>query len=149
LCGCYGIYGGNIAIESQWTSGFLQSRRVSAKLKRARVGLTASLRKEPIPRLVRSADETAAAVQRVVRIIFTSVGLNRLGRMKPADRATKDDQEMIRLLERLDRLQTQLDDLNRVLKRRLDRIARRRKSHKLTLQWFTRQAKRLADHAPS
>jgi hypothetical protein len=39
--------------------------------------------------------------------------------------------------------------LNGALKRHLDRIKRRRRSEKSRLESFTRQAKKLADHAPS
>jgi hypothetical protein len=60
-----------------------------------------------------------------------------------------EEELMVRLVERLDRLQGQLDELNDALKRHLDRRRRRRKSGKATLASFSHQAKKLADHAPS
>jgi hypothetical protein len=68
--------------------------------------------------------------------------------MKSAAEPNEEDL-MVRLVERLDRLQGQLDELNDALKRHLDRRRRRRKSCKATLTSFSHQAKKLADHAPS
>jgi hypothetical protein len=60
-----------------------------------------------------------------------------------------EEELMVRLVERLDRLQGQLDELNNALKRHVDRMRRRRKSDKAKLASFSHQAKKLADHAPS
>jgi hypothetical protein len=70
--------------------------------------------------------------------------------MKSASQpATNDEDLMLELVGRLDRLQAQLDDLNDVLRRHVERVRRRRKSGKARLASFSHQAKKLADHAPS
>ena len=69
--------------------------------------------------------------------------------MKPAAEPTANDDLMSRLVERIDRLQMELDNLNVALERHLERIKRRRKSAKASPASFTRRAKNLADRAPS
>jgi hypothetical protein len=69
--------------------------------------------------------------------------------MKPLDGPTTNDEEMMRLVERLDKLKMQLDELNAALTHHVDRVKRRRERDKLRLDSHNRQAKKLADHAPS
>jgi len=57
--------------------------------------------------------------------------------------------ELVKLVERLDRLEMQLEAVNRMLKSHLERVRRRRNSSKARLRSFGRQARKLADHAPS
>jgi hypothetical protein len=60
-----------------------------------------------------------------------------------------NEEELVaRLVQRLDRLQGQLDELNNTLKRHLDRMRSRRRRGKAKLASFSHQAKKLSDHAP-
>jgi hypothetical protein len=63
--------------------------------------------------------------------------------------AGDEDARVLELIERLERLQSQLDDLNNGLKGHLERMRRRRRSGKARLASFNHQAKKLADRAPS
>jgi hypothetical protein len=60
-----------------------------------------------------------------------------------------EEERVLRLEARLERLQAQLDDLNRALKSHLERMRKRRKGAKANLASFRHQAKKFADRAPS
>jgi hypothetical protein len=69
--------------------------------------------------------------------------------MKVASQRRANEEElMLDLVRRFDRLQAQLDDLNEVLRRHVEWMRRRRKSGKASFASFRCQAKTLADHAP-
>ena len=70
--------------------------------------------------------------------------------MKSAAQPSSDDEQlMYRLADRVDRLLTQLDELNEVLRRHLERMRSRRRSSKARLASFSQKARKHANHAPS